>query len=385
MKYFQIHNLCRLCLRLMASFFMVSPLFYCAKGMEAKEQLDLVLLPTATQKFKNYCDDAVKRNISDAELRKGLIKFAEEGENSAIHTLWYNCKSKSLQEQEAVLRKFASAKNSYACNLLATFLANQKNPECLVWYPIVELNPAGMDQDFRGNYAAAILTLKWPLTVKDLQDAWKLLKKWKEIDKVASDHFLKNLYLTLTKAAIKMKAKEFICELYTWVTIEKDNAIRTGIFEPLEGSEYVDIVIERTKLVPITVNMDSTFAREMPRISQLTEKYLERNRNNRQAVKDIVCGNLAALLQEAVVRDIPLMQQYSRYFVGFKGQEPTEKHLICWARLIISNHRDKLLAIPDRDLAVHDMATKVKNIELQDYVVAGFKEIYGYEAPPAAP
>lgn len=348
--------------------------------METEELFFIRFLPNVTQKFKDYCVDAVERKASHTELRERLFEFAKEGESSAAHTLWYTYKNKSLPDLEQELRKFASANNPYACNLLATCLVEQRKSECLAWYQIFDTNRTEWDPDFRANYASAILGLKQPLDVEALEKVWSLLKGWRELDKTESDDVLEGLYSKLANAAIEIKETEFICDLYIWASNHKDKIVYRGITLPItRNTEFANIVIGRTKLVPLVIDTRNSIGNEMQCILEQAKRYLKHNQNNRQAVADIVYSNLAAMLQDSAVRNIPLMPENSRYFINFKQGNPTEKHLESWAILIVNKHRARLIEAFDRNPAVQDMAKRIKNDELKKYVFAGFKEIYGYE------
>lgn len=364
MRYFHIFMLNRFCLAISASLFMFLAFSCSVRGVDTGFVIEF--LPRVTPEFRNYCVNAVDRGVSQSELRESLFEFAKEGESSAAHTLWRSYQGKSLHEIVAELRKFASSKNPYACNMLASCLANQRNPECLAWYQIYDLNFTGEDPDFRGNYASAILRLKQPLNVEALKDVWRLLRAWREIEKTNSDEVLEGLYSALTKAAIKIKAKEFIRDLCTWASPHKDRIIHRGIIVPItENTEFSDIVIERND--------------EIERLKQQAKAYLERNQNNRQTMSDIISDNLATMLQDPAVRNIPMELENSKYFVNFNAGEPTEKHLKSWATLIVNKYRSKLIAMPDQNLALQDLAKRVKNLELLEYVLVGFRAIYGYE------
>lgn len=385
MKYFYIFNLNRHFLLTCASFFMLSAFSCSVSGMEAEERFLIRFLPNVTQKFKDYCINAVERKVPHTELRESLLEFAKEGESSAAHTLWHTYKNKSLPDLEQELREFASAKNPYACNLLATCLAEQRNSECLAWYQIFDANRTESDPDFRANYASAILGLKQPLDIEALEKVWSLLKGWRELDKTESDDVLEGLYLKLTSAAIEIKETEFICDLYIWANTHKDKIVNRGITLPItRNTEFANIVIERTKLVPLVIDTRNSIGNEMQCILKQAKRYLNHNQNNRQTVADIVCGNLAAMLQDSAVRNIPLMPENSKYFINFKQGDPTEKHLESWAILIVNKHRARLIEASDRNPAIQDMAKRVKNDELKKYVLAGFKEIYGYEKRQAS-
>lgn len=381
MSYFHVYTLTRFCLTISASLFMLSAFSCSIRGVDTQEKFVIEFLPGITQKFKTYCVDAVNRGISQTELREGLFEFAKEGESSAAHTLWRSYQGKTLQGLEVEVRKFASPKNPYACNLLGSFLADQKNPECLEWYQIYDLNFTGEDPDFRGNYASAILRLKQPLNVETLKDAWRLLRVWRETDKTNSNDVLEGLYLALTKAAIEIKATEFLCDLYVWASNCEDSAIRRGInLSIIQNVEFLDIVSERTKIIPFAIDSRNSLSDETHRVMQQAKAYLERNQNNRQTVAGIVWDNLAAMLQDtAAVRDIPFMNENARYFSNFRGDKPTEKHLESWAILTINKHRARLTETSDQDIVVQEMAKKIRNDTLKKYAFAGFRAIYGYD------
>ncbi|MBX9804384.1 MAG: hypothetical protein K2Y18_01375 [Alphaproteobacteria bacterium] len=348
--------------------------------MDSTEKRVLIQLPNASQKFKEFCVDPNLRTLPEVKFREKLLNLAKEGDASAAHNVWHRCKHLSLEEQVKELRKIASEKNPYACSALAFCLSDLKNPECLKWFRIFDLNPTEKDPEFRGNYALAILHLKHPLETEGLKEIWRLLKEWQEVDGKESDRYLGEIYKLLTSTAVRAKEKKFICDLYMWGRAKNDVHIYAGILEAIENTEYADIIIQRTQEVPFVVYKGAGLS-NLERFNKLAIAYVTRNAGNKETVKDIVGGNLGGLLQDPVVRDIPKKPENAKYFKNFDLMAPSEKHLISWARLIINNrgHRAKLVDVSDRKLAVQDMASNIKPEVLQDYVVSAFKEIFAID------
>lgn len=395
MSYFHIVTLTRFYLRIGAIFFMLSAFSCSVSGMEFKELFEFRCTPCASQKFKDYCNDAMGRRTTRSELRGRLFEFAKEGEISAVDTILENIKDNSLEGQEAVLREVASKKSPYACNLLASLLAEQEKPECLEWLKLCDENSMVEDIAFKANYACAILNLKESLNVEDLKQVWELLKAWRKVTKTDLDlaSAAGGLYLSLTKAAVKIEAIDFICDLYTWAISEEDDSpVVGGIIHSIRGTRFLDIAIDKTNHIPVSTYKRANDFRIYSGSEDVTAKlrdmhqrklYLS-NEDNKQIVKGIVSHNLKAMLNDPAVKNIPLSPENSQYFAGFRENEPTEKHLKAWATLIVNKHRSKLIAVSDQNLALQDMANGVKNVELLENVIAGLKEIYGYEERQAA-